>query len=317
MRFILLIQQLFLIVIAAQIHNQIAPRGFKFVGKKKGVVGGCEAEDVAIILKELEIAQEAAEFAAEHFTEYPYFRAFQAPEHPFFKGKKLERAAKELFTRTAKILDGFHKDNKFRIECRSMLCLVTGGDSAALVWERRKSSRFGPNVPVMAFCRDFFETPQDATAFTSTVGRLRQFREVLDKNPEDIDTGSTIVNMSSVGNMRSQIILHELTHTSYVAKPVIELLNRKAETELKTLDDHTYDPLVCYRTARGIFDQKTEKKPDLLEGAKRAAENAESWGLIATGTYMSKQLGIEQIPIPGVPNHEWAYTDKTGGKTKD
>lgn len=42
-----------------------------------------------------------------------------------------------------------------------------------------------------------------------------------------------------------------------------------------------------------------------MEGAKRAAMNAESWGLIGMGIYISRELGISKIPIPQVENSEW------------
>lgn len=49
----------------------------------------------------------------------------------------------------------------------------------------------------------------------------------------------------------------------------------------------------------------TMRRPNTLEGAKRAAMNAESWGLIGMGIYISRELGISKIPIPQVENSEW------------
>lgn len=62
----------------------------------------------------------------------------------------------------------------------------------------------------------------------------------------------------------------------------------------------------CFYLARGSWDKRTLRKPNPLEGAKRAAMNAESWGLIGMGIYMSRELGISKIPIPWVANSAWA-----------
>ncbi|TDZ24986.1 hypothetical protein Cob_v002153 [Colletotrichum orbiculare MAFF 240422] len=320
MRFFILCSRLLVLAVAAQAQNPLAPRGFKFVGRKKGVAGGCDAEDVAVILKELETAEKAAEFAAQHLTEYPYFWAFQAPDHPFFQGKDFERAARDLYARMAQVADGFHTEKRFRIECRSDLCLMSGDDTIAATQESMVRMVLPPQLwlkrpddPVMAFCGPFFKpsTWLSTLSVESTEKRLQQFRKVLHDNPdaEDLDTKDTILNMRSVGNTRSQIILHELAHTAYVSKPIMEILKPNAMTESITLD-HAYEANSCFWTAQGVFDRKTRKVPDPLAGAKLAAENAESWGLVAMGIYMSSQLQIQQIPIPGVPNYAWAHTDK-------
>lgn len=51
---------------------------------------------------------------------------------------------------------------------------------------------------------------------------------------------------------------------------------------------------------------KQVKPSDQKKGAQMAAENAENWALIASGMYMSKKLGIKQIPIRGIGDYKWA-----------
>ncbi|TID02040.1 hypothetical protein CH35J_003704 [Colletotrichum higginsianum] len=234
MRLFLLWQQLVLLAIAGQVQSHVSPRTFKFRGEKEGQIGGCNAADVEIILEEIEMAKKAAEFAAEQLTKYPFFQAFQEPKA--FGKKELENAGKEVFTRIAAMLDGFHKDDGFTIECRNERCTENDADTVAIM----STKKDGTLDPILSLCQKFFETD------SSTQKKLEQYKKAMD----------------------------------------------------------------CYRMARGYHDVFTKilKSPERVRGARKAAENAESWALIASGMYMSKQLRIKQIPIQGIADWMWEDT---------
>ncbi|KAK6215252.1 hypothetical protein QIS74_08271 [Colletotrichum tabaci] len=236
MIFLSVFQHLTLFLVVWQVQAQVASRGFKFTGRVRGR-GGCSAEDVAVILKELEIAKEAAEAAARHLTNYPYYDAFQSPNHPYFQGKNLTQAARTMYRRIARIADGFHVDDKFRIECRSEVCVMSDDDTIAATVESAMRVILPPSLwlkrpddAVIAFCEPFFKTKGlgSGTDIVSTELRLQQFKEELDKAKKNPDVRPDSVNMRNVGNMRSQIVLHELAHTAYASKPIAEALNPKA-----------------------------------------------------------------------------------------
>ncbi|KAK6207975.1 hypothetical protein QIS74_13056 [Colletotrichum tabaci] len=185
-----------------------------FQGEKEGQIGGCNAADVEIILEEIEIAKKAAEFAVEQLTKYPFFQAFQEPNA--FGKKELENAGKEVFTRIAAMLDGFHKDDRFTIECRTERC-AKKPKTIAITSTRKDGTR----DPVVTFCPKFFETD------SSTQKNLGRYKKAIER----------------------------------------------------------------------------------VVGAQKAAENAESWALIASGMYISKQLRIKYIPIQGIEDYRWEDTD--------
>ncbi|TQN66330.1 hypothetical protein CSHISOI_09112, partial [Colletotrichum shisoi] len=147
MLLLLLFQQVFLLAIARQVQGHISPRTFRFQGEIEGEIGGCNEADIRLILEELEFAKEAAEFAAKQLTKYPFFQAFQEPNA--FGKKELENTGKEVFTRIAALLDGFHKDDKFTIECRTKRCKD---------WPNAVATTWPINDPVVTFCPRFFET---------------------------------------------------------------------------------------------------------------------------------------------------------------
>ncbi|KAK2780450.1 hypothetical protein CKAH01_00394 [Colletotrichum kahawae] len=313
MRFFSLFRHLLLSLIVWQAQAQVNPRGFKFTGPKKGVRGGCSAEDVSIILKELEIAQEAAEATIRHLTNYPYFEAFQSPDHPYFQGKDFTQAARRLYSRIAHIADGFHLDDRFRVECRSDLCTMSDDDTIAVTMESAIRIILPPTLwllkpgdPVIAFCEPFFKTKDGGSGWdiVSTELRLQQFREDIERSKKNPGTKFRSLNMRNVGNMRSQIILHELAHTAYASKPINAVMKPNAFGQ-EPITDYAYSALDCFYLARGMWDMATMRRPNTLEGAKRAAMNAESWGLIGMGIYISRELGISKIPIPQVENSEW------------
>lgn len=237
MRFFSFFHHLLLSLIVWQAQAQVNPRGFKFTGPKKGVRGGCSAEDVSIILKELEIAQEAAETTIRHLTNYPYFEAFQSPNHPYFQGKNFSQAARKLYSRIAHIADGFHLDDKFRVECRSDLCTMSDDDTIAVTMESAIRIILPPTLwllkpgdPVIAFCEPFFKTKDGGSGvdIVSTELRLQQFREDIERSKKNPGTKFRSLNMRNVGNMRSQIILHELAHTAYASKPINAVMKPNA-----------------------------------------------------------------------------------------
>ncbi|TQN65381.1 hypothetical protein CSHISOI_10057 [Colletotrichum shisoi] len=229
MIFLSVLQYLTLFLVVRQAQAQVTPRGFKFNSGGKGR-GGCSAEDVAIILKELEIAKEAAEAAARDLTSYPYYYAFQSPNHPYFQGKNLAQAARTMYSRIALMADRFHLDHKFRIECRSELCADEDGDITALTKESIIHAILPPMLwlkrpadPVMAFCEPFFKTEDlgSRKSVVSTELRLQQFKEVLNEAKKNPGAGVDSVNMDNVAFMRSQVVLHELAHTAYASRPII------------------------------------------------------------------------------------------------
>lgn len=213
MRFFLLLQQLLLFVIARQVQSHVTPRTFK-------IMPGCNAAQTEIILKEIEIAKEAAELAAKQLTKCPYFRAFQEPTA--FDKKELENTGKEVFTRIAAMLDGFHMDDKFTIRCGGEYCARVRASSAAVTVTKRD----GNADPIVSFCGLFFEPSW------STQDHLRRYKKAIGKNPHYTDRWSSTVNMQDVSNSRANVILHELTHTTYVAMPIKKLLGREAEEQL-------------------------------------------------------------------------------------
>ncbi|WQF75418.1 Putative metallopeptidase, catalytic domain superfamily [Colletotrichum destructivum] len=306
MRLLLLFQQLFLLAIARQVQSHVSPRTFKFKGEKEGQIGGCNAADVKIILEEIEIAKEAAEFAAEQLTKYPFFQAFQEPKA--FGKKELENAGKEVFTRIAAMLDGFHKDDRFTIECRNKRCTEEDADTVAIM----STKKDGILDPILSFCPKFFETD------SSTQKKLERYKKAMGRNRNYVERWSGTINMQDLSRTRSVVIMHELTHTPYVAMPIKELLGRKDEENMQVFNilcglgafitkDYYYEASDCYRMARGYHNALTKilKSPEWVRGARKAAENAESWALIASGMYMSKQLRIKQIPIQGIEDWMW------------
>ncbi|WQF90233.1 Putative metallopeptidase, catalytic domain superfamily [Colletotrichum destructivum] len=288
MRLFLLLQQLLLLVIARQVQSHVTPRTFK-------IMPGCNAAQTEIILKEIDIAKKAAEFAAEKLTKYPYFHAFQEPTA--FDKKELENTGKEVFTRIAAMLDGFHMDNKFTIRCGGEYCGRVRASSAAVTVTKLD----GTTDPIVSFCKLFFEPSW------STQDHLERYKKAIGNYPLYTDRWSGRVNMQDVSNSRANVILHELTHTTYVAMPIKKLLGREAEEELFVTDDIVHNAPLCYKLARGYHDKsmKQVEPSDRKKGARKAAENAENWALIASGMYMSKELGVKQIPIKGIADYKW------------
>ncbi|GJC95848.1 hypothetical protein ColKHC_04674 [Colletotrichum higginsianum] len=220
MRLFLLWQQLVLLAIAGQVQSHVSPRTFKFRGEKEGQIGGCNAADVEIILEEIEMAKKAAEFAAEQLTKYPFFQAFQEPKA--FGKKELENAGKEVFTRIAAMLDGFHKDDGFTIECRNERCTENDADTVAIM----STKKDGTLDPILSLCQKFFETD------SSTQKKLEQYKKAMGRNRNYVERWSGTINMQDLSHTRSVVIMHELTHTTYVATPIKELLDRKDEEDM-------------------------------------------------------------------------------------
>ncbi|KAK1987222.1 hypothetical protein LZ30DRAFT_580563 [Colletotrichum cereale] len=283
----LLSQSLLLFSNTGYALSETKPRDF-------GNFKGCEQWKVAILREEMAFAKQAATFAARHLTAYPYFRAFQAPEHPLFQGENFEQAASELFARMAESLE----TGNFDIECGS-----DDDDQILASIEQSAPSRENRNPrAALVFCEPFFDNdPQKESYEAPTRQRLEEFK----RNPDDND----VVNLSSLIATKSQTILHELSHSTFVGWPILKILpEADRPDEWWMMSDWAYGPVKCYKIARGVFDnnQGTPSATDLSRGAFRAADNAESWGLIAIAMYFSNQIGNRQIPIPGVPNSAWA-----------
>ncbi|WQF86822.1 Putative metallopeptidase, catalytic domain superfamily [Colletotrichum destructivum] len=272
----------------------------KLEPRKFGNFKGCSEREVAILREEMALAKQAATFAARYLTAYPYFWAFQTPEHPFFQGKNFEQAASELFARMAQSLEA----GNFNIECHSDLCESFDDDDQPLASTDQPAPSQENRNPkaVMAFCEPFFDNDSQKESYEApTRRRLEQFRG----NPED----NNVVNLASLKSTKSQTILHELSHTTFVGWPVLKILSQAGRTdEWWMMSDWAYGPVDCYKLARGVFNHNqgtTPSEEDLFRGAFRAADNAESWGLIAIAMLFSNQLGNRQIPIPGIPNRAW------------
>ncbi|KAJ0164159.1 hypothetical protein CTA2_1629 [Colletotrichum tanaceti] len=298
MRLLFLLSQQFLfLVIARQVQGFYTIRASEISGEGDNPIGGCNAAEIEIILEEIKTAHRAAELAAVYLTRYPYFQALQGPS--YFPKNKLEDAGKELFTRITALLSRSNEDDGFIIQCRDSFCERENPPQYALT----VVPPYRNEKPIISLCDLFFSTS------TSTKSQLSHYETLLSRHSVK-DRWSRFINMEKLSFSRLHVILHELTHTPYVARPLKEVLGEDADEDEPGTGDFTYGAYLCYRLARGDCDMlySESTKPHKLDcrfGARKAAENADSWALIATGIYASQYLNITQIPIPGISDATW------------
>ncbi|OBR02245.1 hypothetical protein CH63R_13471 [Colletotrichum higginsianum IMI 349063] len=318
MHFLTLFQHLIISLFIYEAQGLVTSRGFRFTTPKNGQEGGCTPEDIEIIRHELKIVKEAAETAARDVTNYPFFYAFQKPNNAFFKDKQFTKAAREFFLRMARIADESYRGDNFRIHCRIEDCRYMGRGTHAILTES-VMRQFVPPVlwlmkpsdPVLAFCEPFFT----GVSGVPTQQRLEQFRQDLKELKEGKvkNLQSTSVNMDKVADTRSKVIMHELSHINYVAKPIIDIVRPNALRK-KAMADYVYDVFECYQLANGWWKSGNGWTGDMengVKGVKRAAMNAENWALVGMGTWFSKQLGIKKISIPGARDNHWGQEAET------
>ncbi|TDZ68475.1 hypothetical protein CTRI78_v002132 [Colletotrichum trifolii] len=312
MQFLAVFRPLLISLLVCQTQGLITPRGFRFKEPKDGREGGCSAEDIAIIRTELKVVKEAAETAAGNVAGSPFFYAFQKPGNDLFRGKDLAEAARQFYLRMAQLADESYRGNDFRIECRPEECRLRSRDTVAVMTESVLRQFFPPSMwvkkpsdPVLAFCEPFFT----GSSGVSTEQRLKELKQDVERlrNGEIRSLAGTSVNMGKVADTRSKVVMHELSHTNFVAEPITDVVRPKASVK-KAMLDYMYDVYDCYQLAGGMWKSGSGWMGDQKKGARRAAMNAENWALVGMGTYFAKQLGVEKISIPGAVDGHWGRT---------
>ncbi|KAJ0160273.1 hypothetical protein CTA2_8250 [Colletotrichum tanaceti] len=170
----------------------------------------CDVEEILLIEAEMQPAKEAAEFAAEQLTNYPFLHAFQEPS--VFGEEELEIAAKEVFARMAALVDT--KDDSLTIQCRTRRCT---DPLRAVVLSEEGGSK---SRSILTFCPAFF------TPHITVNAILKDYPNAIEWNQAFVNRGEGIVFMEDVSQTRFNKILRDFVHAKKVQEPIRQLLGR-------------------------------------------------------------------------------------------
>lgn len=254
-----------------------------------------------MFLDELKTVKEIAEYLVLHHNDYhgAYFRAF------FPSNREGSAAAAALFDNIARAADPQDTSKEFRVTCSQTAIICPDQDRIAFTWSSGRTLNLCPE-------QFFSRKTSSPEAYIATSARIADIKAVIanvarkgSELPRDL--------LQRASHSRAMIIIHELTHLPRIGHAAVQLgpiLYRRRQSHENTLD-FAYGLKDCLLLRQGRFfrDPNYVQNPGYWCGENPdvggfcppsvAWMNADSWEFLATGVWMSKQIGV-RLPIPRI-----------------